>query len=86
MTYEVNMGQGMKLSIIISLVFVSLAMLGYLYYGWLLLQTVMSGTSQWTTIEFSIRFILWLFPPLGLFILIVIEFLKSRRKTSNEVS
>jgi len=72
-----------KLSTLIFLVFISLAMLGYLYYGWLLFQTLLSGTGLGTTIEFAIRFILWLLPLLGLLLfalLFAMELSREKRK------
>jgi len=68
-----------KLSTVIFIVFATLAMLGYLYYGWLLLQTLVSETVFGTTIEFAVRFILWLLPLIGLLIF-AIEFLREKRK------
>jgi len=65
---------------VISFIFVGLAMLGYLYYGWLLFQTVMSGASFEVTVEFAIRFLLWLFPIVGLPILIIVERFQTKRK------
>jgi len=76
----------MKLVNVISAAFIGLAMLGYLYYGWLLLQTVVSGTSHWITIEFSILFILWLFPLVGIPILIILDRLREKKEQNNEVS
>lgn len=72
-----------KLSTAIFVVFISLAMLGYLYYGWLLLQTLISGTGLGTTIEFAIRFILWLLPLVGLLLfalLFAMELFREKRK------
>jgi len=72
-----------KLSTLIFLVFISLAMLGYLYYGRLLFQTLLSGTGLGTTIEFAIRFILWLLPLIGLLLfalLFAMELLREKRK------
>jgi len=72
-----------KLSTLIFIIFISLAMLGYLYYGWLLFQTLISETGLGTTIEFAIRFILWLLPLLGLLLfalLFAMELFREKRK------
>ena len=56
----------MKQSSIIVLVLMVPAMLGYLYYGWLLYQTITSETNQWIKTLFATTFIFWLLPLVGL--------------------
>jgi len=46
---------------------------GYLHYGWLLLQTVTSAPDLWIGMMFSVQFVLWLFPSVGLAVLLIIE-------------
>jgi len=70
----------MKLITVLSIIFIGLAMLGQLYYGWLLFQTVMSGASFEVTVEFTILFLLWLFPIVGLPILLIVERFQTKRK------
>jgi hypothetical protein len=55
-----------KLSTIITLALMVPAMFGYLYYGWLLYQTITSETNLWTKTLFAALFICWLLPLIGL--------------------
>ena len=75
----------MKLSTLIIGIIIGTAMLGYLYYGWLLLQTVMSGTSFEITVEFTILFLFWLLTIIGTPILITVDWLQNRRKRNDNV-
>jgi len=74
-----------KLSTVIIAIIIGTAMLGYLYYGWLLLQTVMSGASFDVRIEFAIIFLFWLLTVIGPLILIVDDWFQKRRKKNDNV-
>ena len=56
----------MKPSTMIVLVLMVPALLGYLYYGWLLYQTITSELNPWIKALFATTFILWLLPLIGL--------------------
>ena len=56
----------MKPTSIILLVLMVPAMLGYLYYGWLLYQTATSEANRWIKTLFIATFVFWLLPTIGL--------------------
>ena len=74
----------MKPSTMIVLVLMVPAMLGYLYYGWLLYQTVTSETNPWTKTLFATTFILWLLPLVGL-VLFAVMFWREKDREEDKV-
>jgi len=52
----------MKPTTVVALALMVPAMLGYLYYGWLLLQTLSSEKGLLASFTFTNLFILWLLP------------------------
>ena len=69
----------MKPSTIIVLVLMVPAMIGYLYYGWLLFQTVMSETNIGLSIVFTNLFILWLMPHVVGLVLLIMELVRKMK-------
>jgi hypothetical protein len=73
-----------KLSIFVVILAAGVWLPGHLHYGWLLVQTVASAPSFWIRIMFSIQFILWLLPMVGLFALLVMEKFRTQRAQRDE--
>ena len=71
------MSTEMKPSVIVGLVLMVPATLGYLIYGWLLYQTVTSESNPWTKALFATTFIFWLLPLVGL-VLFAVMFWRER--------
>ncbi len=69
----------MKPRTIVFLVFASLGVLGYLCYGWLLLETIESGTNVVMSIVFTDLFILWLMPLAVGVVLLIMELIKKEQ-------
>ena len=74
----------MKASTVIGIVLMVPAMLGYLYYGWLLYQTIRSETNPWIKTLFATTFILWLLPLIGL-VSFAIIFWREKNQKKREV-
>ena len=70
----------MKPSAIVFLILASLCILGYLYYGWLLFQTMISETGIGTRIAFTDLCVLWLLPLLFGLVLLVVELIKKKQR------
>ena len=70
----------MKPSTIIFLILASLGTLGYLCYGWLLLEALSSEKGLLASIAFTNLFILWLLPLLIGFILLALKLVKRKPK------
>ena len=75
---------GMKPSVIVGLVLMVPAMLGYLYYGLLLFQTVTSESNPWIKALFATTFVFWLLPLLGL-VLFAVMFWRERDHEEDKV-
>ena len=56
----------MKPSTVIALALMVPAMLGYLYYGWLLYQTIALESNPWIKALFASTFVFWLLTVAGL--------------------
>jgi len=68
----------MKPHTIVFLVFAGLGMLGYLCYGWLLLETLSSQKGLLASVAFTNLFILWLLPLLIGLILLALKLFKRK--------
>jgi len=72
----------MKPGSIVFLVFAGLGMLGYLCYGWLLLETLSSEKgllSSVASVAFTNLFILWLLPLLIDLVLLALKLVKRKQ-------
>jgi len=69
----------MKPSTIVFLVFASLGTLGYLCYGWLLLETLSSEKGLLASFTFTNLFILWLLPLLIGLVLLALKLVKRKQ-------
>jgi len=58
-------------------VVIGLVVLGHLYYGWLLYQTLTSEANPWTKFPFVINFAFWLLLTVGL-LAVAIMFLREK--------
>jgi len=70
----------MKPSTIVFLVLAGLGTLGYLCYGWLLLETLSSEKGLLASFTFTNLFILWLLPILIGLILLVLKIVKKKQQ------
>ena len=70
----------MKQSTIVFLVFAGLGMLGYLCYGWLLLEILSSEKDPLASFTFTNLFILWLLPLLIGLILLALKLVKRKQQ------
>jgi len=75
----------MKLTTILFLVFAGLGMLGYLCYGWLLLETLSSEKGILASFTFTNLFILWLLPLVIGLILLAPKLVKRKQQKKREV-
>jgi len=69
----------MKPGSIVFLVFAGLGMLGYLCYGWLLLETLSSEKGLLSSVAFTNLFILWLLPLLIDLVLLALKLVKRKQ-------
>jgi len=69
----------MKPSTIVFVVFAGLGVLGYLCYGWLLLETLSSEKGLLASFTFTNLFILWLLPLLIGLILLALKLVKRKQ-------
>jgi len=78
--HQVSEGkEAVKPSTIVFLVLASLGTLGYLCYGWLLLETLSSKKGLLASFTFTNLFILWLLPILIGLVLVAIQLVRKKQ-------